>query len=187
MGAARAEGLSVRYYGDLAGASNPLIVSSLIEGLLRDVLFTPVTPVNARLVAGERGIDVSESHSPRRRSYTSLLSVRLTTEEGERWVEGTIAHGEPRLVLLNGVQVEAPLSGTMMLMMNADRPGVIGAVGTILGRHQVNIANFALGRNDRRAVGVVSVDDPAGNALSKAVLEEIQALPAIEKAWAVRV
>ncbi len=187
MGAARAEGLSVRYYGALAGESNPLIVSSIIEGLLREVLFTPVTPVNARQVAAERGIDVSESHSPRPRSYTSLLSVRLMTEEGERWVEGTIAHGEPRLVLLNGVQVDAPLSGTMMLMMNDDRPGVIGAVGTILGRHAVNIANFALGRNDRRAVGVVSVDDPEGNALSKAVLDEIQALPAIEQAWAVKV
>jgi D-3-phosphoglycerate dehydrogenase len=187
MGAARTEGLSVRYYGDLAGASNPLIVSSVIEGLLRDVLFSPVTPVNARMVAAERGIDVSESHSPRPRSYTSLLSVRLTTEEGDRWVEGTIVHGEPRLVLLNGVQVDAPLSGTMMLMMNDDRPGVIGSVGTILGRHQVNIANFALGRNDKRAVGVVTVDDPAGTALSKAVLEEIQALPAIEKAWSVRV
>ena len=54
--------------------SNPLIVSSIIEGLLREVLFTPVTPVNARQVAAERGIDVSESHSPRPRSYTSLLS-----------------------------------------------------------------------------------------------------------------
>jgi D-3-phosphoglycerate dehydrogenase len=187
MGAARAEGLSVRYYGGLAGASNPLIVSSVIEGLLREVLFTPVTPVNARTVATERGIDINESHSGRQRSYTSLLSVRLSTEEGERWVEGTIAHGEPRLVLLNGVAVDAPLSGTMMLMMNDDRPGVIGAVGSILGRHEVNIANFALGRNDRRAVGVVTVDDPDGDALSKPVMEEVRSLPAIEQAWAVRV
>jgi D-3-phosphoglycerate dehydrogenase len=186
MGAARVEGVSVRYYGQLAGASNPLIVSAVLEGLLRTVLSTPVTPVNARNIAAERGIDVAESHSTRARSYTSLLSIQVKTEAGERWVEGTVLHGEPRLVLLNGVQVDAPVGGTMLLMMNADTPGVIGAVGTILGRHQVNIANFALGRNDRGAVGVVSVDDESGTALSPALLEELRAIPAVKHAWAVK-
>jgi D-3-phosphoglycerate dehydrogenase / 2-oxoglutarate reductase len=187
MGASRIEAVSLRYYGELAGASNPLLVSSVLQGLLGTILSTPVTTVNARSVATERGIDVAESHSARARSYTNLLSVRLQTDEGERWVEGTVVHGEPRLVLLNGVQVEAPLGGTMMLMVNNDRPGVIGAVGTILGRHGVNIANFALGRGDSRAVGVVTVDDADGTALSRDVLAEIRAVPAIERAWAVRI
>jgi D-3-phosphoglycerate dehydrogenase len=186
MGAARIEGVSVRYYGQLAGASNPLIVSAVLEGLLRTVLSSPVTPVNARNVAAERGIDVSESHSTRARSYTELLSIQLHTEAGDRWVEGTVVHGEPRLVLLNGVQVEAPVGGTMLLLMNDDTPGVIGAIGTILGRHHVNIANFALGRNDRGAVGVVTVDDATGTALSVEVLREIRAVPAVKEVWAVR-
>ena len=64
-----------------------------------------------RTVATERGIEVSESHSTRQRHYTSLLSVKLSTDHGERYVEGTVVHGQPRLVLLNGVQVEAPLEG----------------------------------------------------------------------------
>jgi D-3-phosphoglycerate dehydrogenase len=187
MGAARIEGVSVRYYGALAGASNPLIVSSVLEGLLRTILSMPVTAVNARAVATERGIDVTESHSARPRSYTSLLSVRLHTSDGERWVEGTVVHGQPRLVLLNGVQVEAPLDGTMLLLLNYDKPGVIGGVGTILGRHGVNIANFALGRAEGGAVGVVTVDDPDGNALSKNVMEEVRGLSAIKAAWAVKV
>lgn len=187
MGAARIEGVSLRYYGALASESNPLIVSSVLEGLLRTVLSTPVTPVNARHIAAERGIEVTESHSTRTRSYTSLLSVRLHTEAGERWVEGTVVHGEPRLVLLNGVQVDAPVQGTMLLLMNNDTPGVIGAVGTILGRHQLNIANFALGRNDNGAVGVVTVDDEAGTALSKSVMDELRGVPAVKAAWAVRV
>jgi D-3-phosphoglycerate dehydrogenase / 2-oxoglutarate reductase len=187
MGAARIEGVSVRYYGALAGAANPLIVSSVLEGLLQAILSTPVTAVNARNLAAERGIDVSESHSARPRSYTSLLSVKLHTGDGERWVEGTVVQNEPRLVLLNGVQVEAPLAGTMMLLENSDRPGVIGAVGTTLGRHGVNIANFALGRGTGGAVGVVTVDDPDGHALSKAVMQEIRALDAIRAAWSVRV
>jgi D-3-phosphoglycerate dehydrogenase len=187
MGNARIEGLSIRYYGELAAASNPLIVSGVLEGLLRAILSVPVTPVNARSVAAERGIEVSESYSTRARSYTSLLSVKLHTSAGERWVEGTMVQGAPRLVLLNGVQVEAPLDGAMLLMMNNDKPGVIGAVGTILGKHGVNIANFALGRNDNGAVGVVSVDDPDGRALAAPVLDEIGRVAAIQQAWAVRV
>ena len=187
MGAARIEGISIRYYGGLAGASNPLIVSSVLEGLLRTVLSTPVTPVNARTIAAERGIDVSESHSARPRSYTSLLSVKLHTAEGERWVEGTVAQGESHLVLLNGVKVDAPLDGSMILMMNNDTPGVIGAVGTILGRQGVNIANFALGRDDIGAVGVVTVDDQDGTALSPEVMNELRGIPAVKTAWAVRV
>ncbi|MBA3269327.1 MAG: phosphoglycerate dehydrogenase [Acidobacteria bacterium] len=185
LGAVRIEGVSVRYYGALAGASNPLIVSSVLEGLLRTVLSSPITSVNARSVATERGIDVSESHSPRPRSYTSLLSVKLHTEDGARWVEGTVVQGEPRLVLLDGVQVDAPLDGAMLLMVNNDQPGVIGAVGSILGHHVINIANFALGRGGSGAVGVVTVDDPNRTALSKAVMDEIRAVPAIQSAWAV--
>jgi D-3-phosphoglycerate dehydrogenase len=187
MGAAPIEAVSIRYYGALSGASNPLIVSSVLEGLLGSVLSTPVTPVNARAIAAERGIDVTESQSARTREYTSLLSVRLRTQEGERWVEGTVVHGDPHLILLNGVKVDASLDGSMMLMTNNDTPGVVGAVGTILGRHNVNIAKFALGRNERCAVGVLTVDDEKGNALSKEIMAEIRAVPSIERAWAVRV
>jgi D-3-phosphoglycerate dehydrogenase / 2-oxoglutarate reductase len=187
MGAARIEGVSVRYYGALAGAPNPLIVSSVLEGLLRTIVSVPVTPVNARTVAAERGIEVIESHSTRPRSYTSLLSLKVNTDYGERWVEGTVVFGQPRLVLLNGVQVDAPLDGSMLLMINNDKPGVIGAVGTILGRHGINIANFALGRSENGAAGVVTVDDPDGTAFSKAIMDEIRQIPAIQSAWAVRV
>jgi D-3-phosphoglycerate dehydrogenase len=187
LGASRIEGVSIRYYGALAAESNPLIASAVLEGLLRTVLSTPVTPVNARTIATERGIEVSESHSTRPRSYTSLLSVRLHTADGERWVEGTVVQGEPHLVLLNGVKVDAVLGGSMILMMNNDTPGVIGAVGTILGRHGVNIANFALGRNEVGAVGVVTVDDPTQTALSPQLMQELREVPAVKNAWAVRV
>ena len=187
MGRVRIEGVSVRYYGAIEGASNPLLVSSVLEGLLRAMVSLPVTTVNARAVANERGIEISESHSARPRAYTSLLSVKLSTDHGERYVEGTIVHGQPRLVLLNGVQVEAPLEGTMLLLLNNDKPGVVGAVGTILGRPDVKIANFALGRGYGGAVGIVTVDDPDGSAVTPAVLEELRAVPAIQAAWVVKV
>ena len=83
--------------------------------------------------------------------------MKLHTSAGERWVEGTVfEHGGPRLVLVDGVPVEAPLEGTQIIIKNNDQPGVIGAVGTVLGRHGVNIANFALGRGGEGAIGVVT-------------------------------
>jgi D-3-phosphoglycerate dehydrogenase len=188
MGDARIEGVSVRYYGELARASNPLILSAVLVGLFRAILSESVTAVNAQAVAAARGIEITESQSSRDRTYASLISVKLETSGGDRWVEGTVVRGESRLVLLNGVAIDAPLDGTMLLMMNNDQPGVIGAVGTILGRHRVNIASFALGRiPGGTAVGVVNVDDPKGAGLSKEIVAEIQSAPGINAVWVARV
>ena len=111
-----------------------------------------------------------------------------TPSDGERWVEGTVFEpNSPRLVSVRGVNVEAPLGGTMLIICNDDQPGVIGEVGTILGRHGVNIANFALGRSDAGAIGVVNVDEEAGapSALDGAV-DAIRKVPAVREAWVVR-
>jgi D-3-phosphoglycerate dehydrogenase len=78
------------------------------------------------------------------------------------------------------------LGGTLILIANNDRPGVIGEVGTILGRHGINIANFALGRSDGGAVGIVNVDDP-DERVGEDVLTEIRAIAAVKAAWLARV
>jgi D-3-phosphoglycerate dehydrogenase len=184
MGEARLERLSVRYYGELSG-HHPLVVSSALVGLFQSILNAAVTPVNARALAVARGITVAESSSERPRSLRSLLSIQLATSAGERWVEGTIADGAPRLVMLNGVHIDAPLGGTMLVITSGDRPGVIGEVGTILGRRGVNISNFALGRGAGGAVGVANVDDPSG-AIDLEILREIRAISAITDVWLVR-
>jgi D-3-phosphoglycerate dehydrogenase len=188
MGEARLEGIGVRYYGEIAGDRNPLIVSSVLEGLFGVILSEPVTAVNARAVAAERGIEVTESRSSRPRRFTNLLSVKLTTSADERWVEGTVVDRSTRLVLLNGVPVDAPLDGTLLLISNHDQPGVIGEVGTILGRHHINIANFALGRSESGAVGVVNVDVANGvDLVGDHVLAEIRGIAAVKAAWLVTV
>lgn len=182
----RAHALGVRYYGELAEGRNDMLVNAVLVGLFRPILSSGVTPVNARSVATERGIEIIESRSSRPRNYTSLISVKLHTSVGERWVEGAVfERTAPRLVLLDGIAVEAPLEGTMIVLCNNDQPGVIGDVGTILGRHRVNIANFALGRDGDRAVGVVNVDETA--AIPDVVLEEIRKVKAIREARIVRV
>jgi len=185
MGEARTHAVGIRYYGALSEGRSDLLASAVLVGLFRTMLSTGVTQVNAKTVAAERGIEVIESRSTRARDFTSLLSVKLHTSDGERWVEGTVfEHGGPRLVLVDGVPVEAPLEGNQIIIKNDDRPGVIGAVGTVLGRHGVNIANFALGRTAECAIGVVGVDD--GDKVTAPVIAELRAIPAVMTAQLVR-
>ena len=184
MNEGRVKALGVRYYGELAAGRTDMIANAVLVGLFKPMLEAGVTPVNARNVAHERGIEIIESRSTRSRNYTSLLSVKLHTPDGERWVEGAVFERTlPRLVLLDGISVEAPLEGTMIVIRNTDQPGVIGAIGTILGRHNVNIANFALGRQADSAVGVVIVDGPS---VDDAVLDEIRKVKGIREVRAVR-
>ena len=185
MNEGRVKALGVRYYGELAAGRADMIANTVLVGLFKPMLEAGVTPVNARNVAHERGIEIIESRSTRSRNYTSLLSVKLHTPEGERWVEGAVfERTSPRLVLLDGISVEAPLEGTMIVIRNTDQPGVIGAIGTILGRHNVNIANFALGRQGDSAVGVVIVDAPS---VADRVLDEIRGVEGIREVRLVRV
>ena len=182
----RAHTLSVRYYGGLAEGRNDVIVNAVLVGVFTPILSSGVTLVNARSVAADRGIEIVESRSSRTRNYTNLLSVKLHTSEGEHWVEGAVfERTSPRLVQLNGIGVEAPLDGTMIVIRNNDQPGVIGEVGTLLGRHNVNIANFALGRDGAKAVGVVIVDETSP--IPESVLDDLRKVAAIEDARVVRV
>ncbi|MBI4264897.1 MAG: phosphoglycerate dehydrogenase [Acidobacteria bacterium] len=186
MNDSRAQAVGVRYYGDLAEGRTDMIVSAVLVGLFTPILEDGVTPVNARQIAADRGIEIIESRSSRPRNYTSLISVKLHTSEGERWAEGAVfERTSPRLVLLDGIGIEAPLEGTMIVVRNNDQPGVIGEIGTILGRHGVNIANFALGREGRNAVGVVIVDETAP--IPGAVLDDLRKVQAIREARIVRV
>jgi len=190
MGAARIQAIGLRYYGALAETrAAEVLASSAAAGVLRPILSGGVSMVNARAVARERGIEIIESRSTRTRDFTSLVSIKLHTSDGERWAEGTVFEPHsPRLVSIDGINVEAPLSGgTLLVISNQDQPGVIGEVGTILGRHKVNIASFALGRNDTGAVGIVGLDEEASalDALDAAV-ESIRRVPAIRAVWIVR-
>ena len=190
MGVARVEAISVRYYGALAeGHAVDILASSATAGVLRPMLSdSDVTIVNARTVARGRGIDVIESRSARARHLTSLIGLKVIMSDGERWVEGTVFEPNiPRLISVRGVSVEAPLAGTLLVIANDDQPGVIGEVGTILGRHGVNIASFALGRGDAGAIGVVNVDaEKSPPEALEAAVTAIRNAPHVRDAWVVR-
>jgi D-3-phosphoglycerate dehydrogenase / 2-oxoglutarate reductase len=182
----RTNALGVRYYGELLSAHGSLIANAAIAGVLRPILSTAVTVVNARAVASQRGIEIIESRSSRPRNFANLLSLKLHTDAGETWVEGTVFEpGSPRLTQIDGVDVEAALEGTLLVIHNEDQPGVIGEVGTILGRHGLNIASFALGRGEGGAFGVVNLDVGAEKNLTAAV-EELRTVRAIRRVSVVR-
>ncbi len=189
MGPARIEQIGLRYYGALAdNRAAQLIASTATAGVLRPILSGGVSVVNARAAAKERGIEIVETRSERPRNYASLVSLKLHTSDGERWAEGTVFEpNSPRLASVSGISVEAPLSGTLLIIANDDQPGVIGEVGTILGKHGVNIANFALGRNETGAIGIVNVDEGTiqAGALAAAV-DAIRKIGAVREAWLVR-
>lgn len=184
----RTEAVGVRYYGGLAEGPGELVANSVLVGLLGRILSGGISLVNARAVAAQRGIELVETRSTRPRNYTSLLSVKLHTSEGERWVEGTVfENGSPRLVLIDGVEIEAALDGTLLVIRNTDQPGVIGEVGTLLGRRGINIASFTLGRGADGAVGVVSVDPSSASRIDDAVVADVAQLGAVKHVALVRV
>ena len=179
----RPEEIGIRYYGPLMTTYENVIGSAVLAGVLARS-FDSVTAVNARAIAAERGLEVVESRSTRPRDFLHMISVKLRSAKRERWVEGTVIEpSSPRLAFLDGVPIEAPLAGTLIVMANEDRPGVIGGVGTTLGRHDVNIGTFALGRDASGAVSVISVDESPN---LEAAVAEIGTLKKIREACLVR-
>ena len=104
-----------------------------------------------------------ESH---RGGATTVLTIKLHSAAGESSASATVIRGEqPRLLVFDGIDIETPLEGNLLVCRNLDVPGVIGKIGTILGEHGVNIANFALGRERGgakpvKALALVQVDAP---------------------------
>ena len=121
-----------------------------------------VNMVNAPTLTRERGIDVAEVRHERETDYHTLLRVTVRTDSGERSVAGTLfGNAIPRLVEIFGIKVEADLAGSMLFVINEDKPGFIGSLGTALGEAKVNIGTFHLGRRDAggEAILLLSVDE----------------------------
>jgi D-3-phosphoglycerate dehydrogenase len=171
--------------GEIAGhAMQPLTVTFL-HGLLGVILEENVTDVNAPYLARQRGLRVVESKVPVSEHFASLLTAELTTDHGHWQAAGTLFHRrEPRIVQVDGFDLEAHAEGWMVVLSNDDVPGVIGRIGTLFGAHGINIAGMQLGRQQPggRAVSILNLD----GAVSDAVLAELRALPNIRSATLVR-
>jgi D-3-phosphoglycerate dehydrogenase len=177
------EGIDLTYGGSLAEAKTELVRNAAIAGLLQGS--ENVNRINAAAVAGERGIRIHEEKTESHRGgAASVLQVELHTAAGSSHASATVIHGEqPRLLEFDGIDIETPLEGNLLVCRNLDVPGVIGRIGSILGEHGVNIANFALGRERSgvkpvKALAVVQVDAP----VSETVLEALATIEALLEA-----
>ncbi len=190
------ETIQITYTGRLAQGKTDLIRNAALAGIFADTEGqSSVNRINATAVAGERGIRIQED----KREFVpggsgSVLRLVLHTSEGDTTASATVLHGNsPRLLTYDGIDIEAPLNGTLVAIRNHDVPGVVGRIGTILGEHGINIANFALGRplaerQDRvqkvpsgQALAVVQMDTASNPSAANmlAALRNVEAITSV--------
>lgn len=170
--------VQIEYGGEVAQYDVAPLTLSVLKGMLTPVMGSSVNYVNASLVAHERGIRVIESKSSRASDFASSITVRMKTQEKEIEVEGAIfGNNNPRIVKINDSYLEAVPEGNILILHNKDVPGVVGAVGTLLGEKGINIAGLELGREkaEDMAISLIHVD----NSIPKDVIEELRHLPNI--------
>ncbi len=167
----------IEYEGLAAKLNTRPLTAVALKGLLAP-LIDNVNMVNAPMVAKERNIEVSVIGHDRTTMYQTLVRITVVTEKRKRTVAGTLFGDKPRVVEVNGVKLEAALGARMLYVNNDDKPGFIGALGTLLGKHKINIAYFHLGRNnDGEAIALVEIDQP----VSPEILSEIAAVNGVRQ------
>jgi D-3-phosphoglycerate dehydrogenase len=152
--------ITVEAEGAAAELNIKPITAAAVAGVMRQFSDT-VNMVNAPFIARDRNIEIAEVRHERDTDYQTLLRVTLRTPDGERSVAGTLFAGStPRLVEIGGIKVEADFAPRMLYIVNEDKPGFIGRLGTLLGNAGVNIGTFHLGRRNAggEAVLLLSVD-----------------------------
>ena len=178
--------VSISYDGGLADLNTHLVKNAVLKGVLSTILADQINLINAGNFAKARGIEVVEVRSGRRATYNNSLGVALRTTGEPASVLGMIGlNNSLRVLGVNNIDIDAPLKGFLLLIRNQDVPGVIGRVGTLLGQHQINIANFALGRlqDSTEAMGIVNVD----HKVSPEVIAELRAIQAVRQARVIEI
>jgi D-3-phosphoglycerate dehydrogenase/(S)-sulfolactate dehydrogenase len=175
------EQIEIGYAGEVARHPSAPLTAAVLKGVLGTFLAESVNEVSAPALARERGLSIQETKTSDTPDFTSLMTLKLrcgkqlTTD-----VAGTIVgKREPRLVRVDHFELEAVPEGNIVVIHNADAPGVIGNVGHALGEARVNIAQFTLARDKQRgeALAVVNVDSPVGPEL----LDRLRRLPNVRR------
>jgi D-3-phosphoglycerate dehydrogenase / 2-oxoglutarate reductase len=176
----RLKRISVTYAGDIARESYNQVTISIAMGLLQRVVSTPLNMVNALLVAKESGVEIAERTSTETGGYVSVLRVVAEGDKESHSVAGTVFHGRyARITALDDFYMELRPEGDLVLTFNADQPGVIGEVGSVFGKHGINIASMTFGRKmDTKEACLALMLDAVP---PPAVLEELSAKPFMKR------
>ena len=148
--------VSVEFVGDAAAQETQTLTTAILKGMLTPILGDMVNFVNVPIHAKERDIKVTTSVQSEAEDFTNLISIHVKTSKGENMVAGTImGKKEARMVRINDFRLEAPLEGHLLLIRNIDTPGTIGAIGSCLGRHQINISLMNVGQVLERGENII--------------------------------
>ncbi len=176
--------IEIEYVGAVGDLNLKPLTAALTAGLLLPLVGEGgVNMVSAPVVARDRGIQISETRKDAQGAFGSYVRLVVTTEVQTRSVAGTIySDGKPRFIQIKGINFEAEPMKHMLYTTNTDAPGYIGALGTKLGEHGMNIATFGLGRSAKsgEAIALIGVDER----VEPEVLAEIRALPQVRQAKA---
>src|SRR5439155_11753648 len=184
--AGRMQTVSIRYSGEVCDMNLNYLTSIIVRSLLAPVLREGINLINAMHVANLRGIKVEETRVPAPENFTNLIIIELKTDVESHRVSGTVFTDKlPRIVNVDGYPLEVVPRGNMIFFTNNDKPGVIGGMGSVLGKGNVNIAGMHLGRERQggRALALLLVDEPVPSEL----IEQVRRLENILSAKVVRV
>jgi D-3-phosphoglycerate dehydrogenase len=171
--------IQIEYEGLVAGLNTRPLTALVLSGFLKPSM-EGVNIVSAPARAKERGMTVAETKREKSKDFMTLVRVTVTGKSGSHSVAGSIFGGgeQPRLVAVDNVPVEAQLDGEMLFIKNLDKPGLVGAVGTLLGNANVNIADFNLGRipGKSKAIALISIDGTVDSKITDAIdaLEQVE-------------
>ena len=165
------ETLEIKYTGKVSEAETVPITRSVLKGLLGQTSEGVINEVNAPKVAANLGLKVTETKEAEVGEFTDLITVEAT-KGGELYeVAATVFAGRPRIVRINGRNLEANPEGILLFVENQDRPGMLGQIGTLLAKHQINIANMSLGRAEEgsNALSIYNLDSRPNEAAVKEI------------------
>jgi D-3-phosphoglycerate dehydrogenase len=169
------EAVGLEYHGEAAEIQEAPMTVAALKGLLAPSLEGSVNYVNAPSIAKERGITVKETKSDNAGNFASLLTMRVKTSSGEKVVSGSIFHKtDPRFVEIDGMALEIIPEGNMLYIHNNDKPGVIGDLGQLLAKNQINISRMQLGRDQAGGLALSVFGTDA--AVPDSVIKEIRAI-----------
>ncbi len=158
----RVDQLTVSYSGPVSEVNTQPVTRLVVKGFLEKISGGEVNQVNAMVLAENRGLTVQENRTASLTDYTELIHLKALSAGKESSLAATFfgTGNNPRIVQINGNLVEATPQGVLFLMENKDRPGIVGWIGTILGKHKVNIASMSLSRETQggRALTVLNLD-----------------------------
>jgi D-3-phosphoglycerate dehydrogenase len=165
----------VTYVGEMTAHDTAPVTLAVLKGVLAPMVGENVNYVNASLIAAERGVKVVEAKASAMDEFANLLSLDVRSDGVSLILNGTLSpRREPRIVKIDRSFVEASPEGYMLIIRNQDKPGLIGSLGTLLGKADINIAGMSNGRDKPggEAVTVVNIDNP----VPPAVLEQVKKL-----------